>query len=88
MKNRRLLFSVILKSLLFFGVLALVAVFLNSLFTTQEDKNNITENNKKTVLASINISDMRKGQVRRTRWGVKEVAVLYCQFSKITSQIL
>lgn len=82
MKNRRLLFRVILKTLLFFGVFVLVAVFLNSLFTTQEDKNNITEKNKKTILASIDISDMRKGQVRRVRWGVKEVAVLYRQFSK------
>ena len=81
MKNRRLLFRVILKSLLFFGFLALMAVFLNSLFTTPEDNNNITENNKMVVIASLDISDMRKGQIRRVRWGVKEVAVLYRQFS-------
>ncbi len=82
MKSRRLLFRVILKSLFFVGFVVLIAVFLNSLFTNKEDKSNISENNKRMTLVSIDISDMRKGQVRRVRWGVKEVAVLYRQFSK------
>lgn len=82
MKNRRLLFRVILKSLIFFGFVILMAVFFNSLFTTQEDKNVITEKGNKLALVSIDISDMRKGEIRKVRWGVKEAAVLYRQFSK------
>lgn len=82
MENRRLFFRVILKSLFFFGFLVLIAVFFNSLFTNQEEKNVIAETDNKLALVTLDISDMRKGKVRRVRWGVKEVAVLYRQFSK------
>jgi len=82
MENRRLLFRVILKSLFFFGFVVLMAVFFNSLFTNQEDKNVITDKGNKLALVSIDISNMRKGEIRKVRWGVKEAAVLYRQFSK------
>ncbi len=82
MENRRLLFRVILKSLFFFGFLVVIVVFLNSLFTNQQDKRQNPDKDNKVKLVSIDISDMRKGEVRRVRWGVQEAAVLYRQFSK------
>lgn len=82
MKNRRILFRVILKSLLFFGFLAIMVVFLNSLFIDDEKQSTLKEVSEKTEHVSIDTSEMRKGEVRRVRWGVKDVAVLYRQFSK------
>ena len=88
MQSRRLLFRVILKSLFLCGFLVLIAVFLNSLFTNQQVKNKVNDaDNKKSNLVTLDISNMRKGQVRRVLWGAKEVAVLYRQFpEKLANQ--
>ncbi|GAA0411006.1 hypothetical protein GCM10009133_19350 [Cocleimonas flava] len=82
MENRRLLFRVILKSLFFVGLFVLIAVFVNSLFTNQQDNNQKVKKEKQIATVAIDISDMRKGEIRKVRWGVKEAAVLYRQFTK------
>jgi len=82
MDNRRLLFRVILKSLFFVGFLVLITVFFNTLFTTQNENKQIDAKDNQIVTVAIDISDMRKGEIRKVRWGVKEAAVLYRQLSK------
>ncbi|WP_299880703.1 hypothetical protein [uncultured Cocleimonas sp.] len=82
MESRRLLFRVILKSLFFVGFLVLIAVFFNTLFTTQDENKQIDAKDNQIATVAIDISDMRKGEIRKVRWGVKEAAVLYRQFSK------
>ncbi len=82
MKNRRLFIRVVLKSLFFFGFLLLMGVFVNSLFTHQEEEKQIDTKKDQATIVTIDISDMRKGEIRKARWGTKEVAVLYRQFSK------
>ena len=72
MRDRRLYYRVVLKSMLFIGVLVLLFVFLNSLFVASK-----TEVVKEKALVSLDISDMQRGEIRKTRLDHKEVAVLY-----------
>ena len=72
MQNRRLYYRVILKTLFAIGFLVLLFVFFNSLLVTSE-----TESLKKINIVVLDISDMQKGEIRKTRWGNKEVAVLH-----------
>lgn len=78
MQNPRLYFSAIIKLLILLGLLLLTIVFFNSLFT--EDNSYKVSENEKIPISSIDISDMFKGQILKTRWNNKEVAVLLRQF--------
>ena len=78
MKNRILLFSVIIKSMILLGLLLLTLVFINSLFTN--NKTQKKEISQEVTLATIDITDMFSGQIRKVRWNNKEIAVLLRQF--------
>jgi len=80
MQNRRLLFGVIIKILLFIGVIILALVLINSLFIAKEKKSVLNDEIK--VIAEIDLADMQNGQVRKIRWKNREVAVLLRQFSE------
>ena len=78
-QRRRLLFSVIIKLLILLGLILLIMVFFNSLFV--EDKTKVNAISKTQLpLAQIELSEMQKGEIRKTRWNNKEVAVLFRQF--------
>ena len=74
MKNRRLVYRVILKIFTVSAVLVLSVVFVNSLFT-----NNIEQQKHDDILplVKLNIAAMKKGEIRKAYWRGKEVAVLY-----------
>ncbi len=81
MQNRRLLFSVIIKLLVFFGVFLLLLVLVNSLFTGNSTTGIQQETTSKEIqTVSIDTHGMFKGQIRKTRWNNKEVAILFRQF--------
>ena len=85
MQNRRLLFSVIIKLLTFSGLILLIVVFVNSLFSSNEI---ININNKEELPnAVLDISEMYKGQIKTVRWNNKEVAVLLRQFPEKLGEI-
>lgn len=79
MQNRRLLFTVIIKVLSFSALLLLVVVFVNSLFTNEGGESQTTK--KELPLVSLDIAEIRLGEVKKIRWTGKEVAVLSRQFS-------
>lgn len=60
------------------GLLLLTIVLLNSLFTGDQGARQIAPH--KVPLVSLIISEMQVGQIRKTRWNSKEVAVLLRQF--------
>jgi hypothetical protein len=76
MQDRRLLLRTILKILIFSAVLILLLVFLNSLFLREKIGLNI---NNDVVLQKVqlDVSELQPGQIKKTRWKGKEVAVLY-----------
>ena len=78
MQNPRLVLSALIKLLVFSGLLLFVIVLVNSLFIKDAVVEQNVENEE--VLASIELADMFKGQIRKTRWNNKEVAVLLRQF--------
>lgn len=78
MQNRRLYFSAIIKLLILSGLLFLAVVFINSLFT-DDDSYKVREDHE-VKISIISISGMFKGQILKTRWNNKEVAVLFRQF--------
>jgi len=71
--DKRLIYRVILKLLFALAVVVLFVVLVQSLFTTPE-----TSNSSKNVrvIVSLNIADMKEGEIRKTHWQGKEVAVL------------
>jgi len=81
MQNRRLVFSVIIKLLILSGIILLLVVLVNSLFTgnsSGENQKASTSNEIQTV--SLDTNDMFKGQIRKIRWNNREVGVLLRQF--------
>lgn len=76
MQDRRLFFRTILKVLVSLGVLFLLIVFFNSLFNARQTK--INEVGDELAVA-LDISELQLGQIKKTRWKGKEVAVLYRQ---------
>jgi len=78
MQNRRLLFSVIIKLMMFSGLLLLILVLLNSLFTSSGSVTKTTNNEIPSVM--LDVTEMQSGQIKKTRWGNKEVAILLRQF--------
>ena len=72
MPNRRLYYRVVLKSMFAIGVFVLLLVFLSSLFVGGEQ-----ELETRSAIVVLDISDMQKGEIRKTRWDDKEVAVLH-----------
>ena len=83
MQNKRLLFSVIIKLLILSGSVLLVFVFFNSLFTGGSGKDTYQVKSIEDLpTASIDTSDMFKGQIRKVRWANKEVGVLLRQFTE------
>ncbi len=71
--NNRLIYRVILKVLALLALLLLTGVFINSLFTASEKKRS-----HKSIIPRVElyIADMKQGEIRKTRWNGKEVAVL------------
>ena len=84
MQNRRLFFSVIIKLLVFLGLLLLTLVFLNSLFTNDSSNSKVAKVEK--PLTIIDISEMQSGQIRKARWKNREVAILFRQFPENLDQ--
>ena len=60
------------------GLILLIMVFFNSLFT--DDKTQKANISQDIPTATIDISDMFSGQIRKARWNNKEVGVLLRQF--------
>jgi len=86
LQNRRLQFRVILKVLSFLGLVILIGVFLNSLFI-KEGKEILR--NEAELNVSIDVDGMYPGQIKKTRWQQKEVAVLYRRYpEKIQNNML
>lgn len=73
MQSRRLFYRVLLKALVFLGLVVLLVVFFNSLFTANKVANKTSSNFEKVIL---DISGLQPGQIIKTRWQGKEVAVL------------
>jgi len=73
MNQRRLLYRVILKLLTTLALLVLLGVFINSLFVAD---NTLTKPRGSAPLVSLDISGLRPGEVRKTRWNGKDVAIL------------
>jgi len=71
MKNPRLVFRVIIKMLTVLGLAVLLWVFVSSLLVHQE-KEQVVEHE----LLTVDLKDMRDGDVRKTRWEGKVVGVL------------
>ena len=84
MQNRRLLFSFIIKLLIVTGLVILMLVFINSLFSS--DSRVSTTVDDELPLVMIDISDMYKGQIKKIRWNNKDVAVLFRQFPEKLSK--
>jgi hypothetical protein len=78
MQDRRLLLRTILKTMIFSAVLILLLVFINSLFLNDKPRLN-TNNSGVLQLVHLNVSELQPGQIMKTRWKGKEVAVLYRQ---------
>jgi hypothetical protein len=74
MQDRRLFFRVVLKTLVFSGVLILLLVFFNSLFTTQQTEKSIAGD---IEIIQLDIGELQPGKIKKVRWKDKEVAVLY-----------
>ena len=72
-KNNRLYYRVTLKLLTLVAVLVLLGVFINSLFVGTDGKKPKPEMQSLVILDT---SLMKKGEIRKTRWNGKEVAVL------------
>ena len=76
MKNPRLIYRVILKILGLSAFLLLLWVMTRSLFVGSNLSK--PERSKQQVqLITIDISAMRKGEIKKARWQGKEIAVLY-----------
>ena len=89
MKNRRLLLSVIIKLLSFLGLMLLLLVFVNSLFTKDTRSQKEVEKELTVEIVTLDLEDMFKGQIRKVRWNNREVAVLLRQFpDKISNKNL
>jgi len=76
MENPRLIYRVILKILALGAFLLLLWVMTRSLFVGSSQSE--PENSKQQVqLITVDISTMRKGEIKKARWQGVEVAVLY-----------
>jgi len=84
MQNRRLLFSVIIKLMMFFGLLLLTLVLVNSLFTDDGSVPKTISNELSIV--KLDIAEMKTGQIKKIRWDNREVAILLRQFPKKLDQ--
>lgn len=73
MNQRRLLYRVILKLLTALALLVLFGVFINSLFVSDST---LTTPKESVSLVTLDISDMRPGEIRKTRWNGRDVAIL------------
>ena len=73
MQDRRLLLRTILKVLVFLAVCLLLLVFVNSLFTDNKTRLNTAGAVQK---AQLDVGNLQPGQIKKTRWNGKEVAVL------------
>lgn len=73
MQSRRLFFRALLKALVFLGLVVLLLVFFNSLFTTDKATNKQSKKFNKVIL---DISGLEPGQIKKIRWDGREVAVL------------
>lgn len=74
MENQRLIYRVILKVLTSFALMILIWVFVSSLFT-QSGKN--VKNGANESVVEFDLSAMKKGEIRKLRFGNKDVSVLY-----------
>ena len=69
MTNNRLIYKVFLKVLTALGIVTLMLVFINSLFVRSPEK--------ALALVELDISGMKKGEIKKTYWAGRPVAVLY-----------
>ena len=76
MKNPRLVYRVALKVLFLSAFVLLLWVMVRSLFVGSNVPQ-VENRQKKAQLVTLDISRMQKGEVRKTQWQGKEVAVLY-----------
>ncbi len=72
MQKQRLVYRVVLKLMTFVAALVLLVVFINSLFTGSGDDKDISRDK----IATIDLSGMVLGEIRKARWQGREVAVL------------
>ena len=70
--DKRLIYRVVLKLLFLLSLTVLTIVFVSSLFTKSG------ESNQKASLSvvELDVSGMRKGEIRKTQWEGKQVNVL------------
>lgn len=71
--DNRLLYRVIIKVLSSLALLVLAIVFINSLFVASEKQKNTLST---TNIAELDTSNMISGDIRKTYWNGKEIAVL------------
>jgi len=85
MPNRRLLFTAIIKLLILLGLLVMIWVFINSLFS-KDERISVTVS-KDVPILTLDLSEMKKGQIKKVRWDNKEVAILSRQNLSILKTI-
>jgi len=70
--DKRLIYRVVLKILFSVALLVLLIVLVKSLFTASNE----TKKRENIALVSFDLKGMLEGDVRKTRWDGKEIAVL------------
>ncbi len=68
------------------GLILLTVVFVNSLFSS--DERLISSDTEKLPAIQLDISGMKSGEIRKVRWGSKEVAVLLRQFPEKLEKVI
>lgn len=78
MQNPRLVYWLIVKIFTAIVIVALLWVFIGSLSTSNHsNKLKPSKSIQPLPLVKMDISKLQKGQIKKTRWGAKEVAVFY-----------
>jgi len=71
--NNRLVYRVIIKVMVLSAILVLALVFFNSLFTAAKKQENTLASK---TLVELDTSGMKTGDIRKSYWEGKEIAVL------------
>lgn len=74
MTDRRFYYWAFLKVFTVVGIVVLALVLMNSLFISNKYQ---TSDSEALKSVELDISGMKKGEIRKSRWDGKEVAVLY-----------
>lgn len=77
MNNPRLIYRVILKTLTVLAIIALSFVLLSSLFVSTEEEVKSKPVTRNIGTVKLVLASLRKGNIKKTRWDGKEIAILY-----------